>query len=104
MDNENVNTEYAIDKIEYTIDGSGKPDGSRWKADIDEYYWSGAMWAQIAEDIASDHYEDHGPIGDTVEIAIYRNRKLRVTVRLNKYRSVMTYQSVDIIDSDGGQQ
>ncbi len=44
-------------KVEYTIDGEGKPDGTKWEATLLPTDWQELGWAELAEKIAAEHYE-----------------------------------------------
>jgi hypothetical protein len=86
--------------VEYTIDGQGKPDGSKWEAEVDEYEWDGSYWATISQKIAADHYKDYGPIGDPVEINIYQRGNWVVTVHLEKVRPIVTYRAYQVLEPE----
>lgn len=85
-------------KIEYTIDGEGKPDGGRWETDVEACDWDCSPLSEIAEEIASEHYEVYGPIGDPVEIAIYQDNDCVAKVKLAKAQPIVRYQAIKVTD------
>lgn len=87
-------------RVQYTIDGTRASDGLLWETYADQNYVEAGLWSPVAEEIASEHYEVYGALGDIVEIAIYRYGECRATVKLEKYQPIVRYQAIEVGDEE----